>query len=271
MDKKNEKRKRINQPSGYYGNNHNNDLVIEYYCEEHDYFYYPEAWTNEKTKWHYEKGYYDEHGKYYPVLFLSEDGIYKGDLRCSKCKALNTGILWSEEAIPSCRECGDSFVDELKRASSDKIVKKIETHNPKKQKKLGIIKLIIGIIVLLAAITGALFLLDKYGKIEVPTPQKAITEETKYIKELDKECKYIESFECYYDPENDCFIKGFRQGDKEELSFWYYDISSKYKNSGWIKYDEKEELVVEISKDVWQPLTNEEKEAFLSISTDDLE
>lgn len=263
-----EKRVRKNQPSGYYGNNHSKDLIIEYYCEEHDYFYYPEAWTNEKTKWHYEKGYYDENGKLYSTLALSEDGIYKGDLRCSKCKALNKGVLWSEEAIPSCKECGDTLEDELSRIAIDKIIKKVETYNPKKQKKKHALKGIIAAVIILAIAITTLILLNKYGKIDIPLPKKEITEETRYFDKLGKECKYIDTFGCYYDPENDCFIKGYQIGDKEEWTYWYYDISSKYNEFGWIRYDEEaDKWFVEVSKDNLQQLSVEETEAFMGIKT----
>ncbi len=263
-----EKRIRKNQPSGYYGNNHNNDLVIEYYCEEHDYLYYPESWTNEKTKWHYEKGYYDENGKHYITLFLSEDGIYKGDLICSKCKAVNKGVLWSEEAMPSCRECGDSFEDELRNIASDKIIKKVETYNPKKQKKMHALKGIIATVIILAIAITALILLNKYNKIEIPYPKTKITEETRYFEEFKTECKYIDTFGCYYNPENDCFIKGYKKGDKEEWSYWYYEVSSKYKDAGWIKYDaESDKWLVEVSKNNLQPLSEEEKDAFIKTKT----
>lgn len=256
MGKEIEKRERKNQPSGYYGNNHSNDLIIEYYCEKHDYLFFPESWTNDKTHWHYEKGYYDENGKLYSNLILSENGVYKGDLRCSKCKALNKNILWSEEAVPSCRECGDSFIDELERLPSDKVLKKVETNNPEKQKKEKTLKLIGIIAVLVIIVAFSLVLLESFGVISLPGLKKPIKSDSVYVQELGRNCNYVSQIKCFYDPETDCFFKGYKVKGVEEWEYWYYDISSKYGKYGWMKYDkDAKRWMIEVGNNDWEPLS----------------
>lgn len=252
------KRERTNQPLGYYGNNHNNDLIIEYYCEKHNYFYYPESWTYEKKRKHYEKGYYDENGKYYPSLILSENGVYSGDLICPKCKTVNKELIWSEDALPSCKKCGKNIADDIEKIECDKLIKKVETYNTRKHTTVFIVRVIGIALAIIIAVFAIILLMANMDIVDIPGLKEKITEPQRYIPEVGRNCKYVEQFEGYFDPETDCIFKGVKTKSGEEWTYWIYGVSENYGKYGWIKYDVGNDVFyVEVSKDSWQQLPKE--------------
>ncbi len=57
-----------------------------FYGRRHDYVYYPESWTDSVSGAHYEKGYYDENGKYYDSVSFQKNGRYENVLcECPYC------------------------------------------------------------------------------------------------------------------------------------------------------------------------------------------
>ncbi len=77
-------------------------------CKNHDYMYYNEAWTDEKTGVSYRKGYYDENGTYYDadsIVFKKPDGSYEAHYVCEYC-GTELEANWKEGFYPTCKNCG---------------------------------------------------------------------------------------------------------------------------------------------------------------------
>ena len=90
-------------------------------CKNHDYMYYNEAWTDEKTGVFYRKGYYDENGTYYDaesIVFKKPDGSYEAHYVCEYC-GTELEANWKEGFYPTCQNCGAEmnktpvYVDEI--------------------------------------------------------------------------------------------------------------------------------------------------------------
>ena len=90
-------------------------------CKNHDYMYYNEAWTDEKTGVSYRKGYYDENGTYYDadsIVFKKPDGSYEAHYVCEYC-GTELEANWKEGFYPTCQNCGAEmnktpvYIDEI--------------------------------------------------------------------------------------------------------------------------------------------------------------
>ena len=99
-------RSRNNQPSGYKGKN-----PRIYRCKTHDYVYYSEPWTDEKTGQHYRAGYYDEEGNFYEDIVFSQHGKILDNAtavcRCDYCH-MEDSRPWPEREKP-CTHCGGTM------------------------------------------------------------------------------------------------------------------------------------------------------------------
>ncbi|MBO7424096.1 MAG: hypothetical protein J6U23_00315 [Clostridiales bacterium] len=98
-----EQRSKRNQPTGYTGTG-----VEHYLGETHDYTYYPENWTDDKTGRSFKSGYYDEEGNYYDDLALKE---YLENEKGFKCEHCGTEIkkVWKEGEDHLCPNCGSEL------------------------------------------------------------------------------------------------------------------------------------------------------------------
>lgn len=90
-------------------------------CKNHDYLYYSESWTDERTGVFYQKGYYDENGKYYDagsIAFKKPDGSYEAHYKCDFC-GTELEANWKEGFYPTCKNCGAEmnktpvYIDEI--------------------------------------------------------------------------------------------------------------------------------------------------------------
>ena len=90
-------------------------------CKNHDYMYYNEGWTDEKTGVSYRKGYYDENGTYYDgdsIVFKKPDGSYEAHYVCDYC-GTELEANWKEGFYPTCKNCGAEmnktpvYIDEI--------------------------------------------------------------------------------------------------------------------------------------------------------------
>ena len=90
-------------------------------CKNHDYMYYNEAWTDERTGVSYRKGYYDENGTYYDadsIVFKKPDGSYEAHYVCDYC-GTELEANWKEGFYPTCKNCGAEmnktpvYIDEI--------------------------------------------------------------------------------------------------------------------------------------------------------------
>lgn len=91
------------------------------HCRNHDYMYYDTPWQDEKTGVSYQKGYYDETGKYYDaneITFKRPDGFYTAHYICDYC-GTESENTWREGFYPTCKNCGAQmekqpiFVDDI--------------------------------------------------------------------------------------------------------------------------------------------------------------
>lgn len=83
--------------------------------------YVNESWMDAATGVVYNKGYYDENGKYYgadTVAFKKPDGSYEAHYECEYC-GTELEANWKEGFYPACKNCGAEmkktpvFVDEI--------------------------------------------------------------------------------------------------------------------------------------------------------------
>lgn len=93
-----------------------------YYGRRHDYVYYPASWTDTATGTHYEKGYYDENGKYYDSVAFQKNGRYENVVcYCPYCESktiLNLNNNAGSSQSMQCPNCGapmqiESELDEI--------------------------------------------------------------------------------------------------------------------------------------------------------------
>ena len=112
-------RVRRNQPTGIPSYLRQKSVLMR--CKNHDYMYYNEAWTDEKTGVSYRKGYYDENGTYYDadsIVFKKPDGSYEAHYVCDYC-GTELEANWKEGFYPTCQNCGAEmnktpvYIDEI--------------------------------------------------------------------------------------------------------------------------------------------------------------
>lgn len=112
-------RVRRNQPTGIPSHLRQKSVLMR--CKNHDYMYYNEAWTDEKTGISYRKGYYDENGTYYDaesIVFKKPDGSYEAHYVCNYC-GTELEADWKEGFYPICQNCGAEmnktpvYIDEI--------------------------------------------------------------------------------------------------------------------------------------------------------------
>ena len=99
-------RVRSNQPTGIPSHLKLKSVLMR--CKNHDYMYYNEGWTDEKTGVSYRKGYYDENGTYYDaesIVFKKPDGSYEAHYVCDYC-GTELEADWKEGFYPTCKNCG---------------------------------------------------------------------------------------------------------------------------------------------------------------------
>ncbi len=112
-------RPRVNQPLRVPLRINVNKITLR--CKKHDYVFYNESWTDEKTGTYYQKGYYDENGQYYngnEVAFKRPDGSYEAHYFCEYC-GTEYETTWKEGFYPTCKNCGAEmsktpvFIDDI--------------------------------------------------------------------------------------------------------------------------------------------------------------
>ena len=95
----------------------------------HDYVYYPERWTDDETKKTYQRGYYDEEGKYYRELSQTKNGTCSNLIYvcpyCGKEKiVLSAAYKDVIETTVTCQSCGGNM--ELQTALDTDVVRMSE-------------------------------------------------------------------------------------------------------------------------------------------------
>ena len=90
----------------------------------HDYFYYPEDWTDETTGRKYKSGYYDEKGNYSKQVILRKNSQYETRAICNYC-GTQIKLKWTKGALPSCPNCGASLSEIMDGAVIEEQIKPV--------------------------------------------------------------------------------------------------------------------------------------------------
>lgn len=149
-------RVRYNQPTGVPA--HIISKAICMNCRNHTYVYYSEPWVDNNKGITYQKGYYDETGKYYDaddIVFKNQDGSYTAHFVCEYCGS-EADLAWKEGVYPTCSSCGAqmnkelTYVDDIIQVESYQSTQRAQETSGK---TAGIIKkILIGYIVAIFAI-----------------------------------------------------------------------------------------------------------------------
>ena len=259
-------RKRTNQPTGCPSAN----KPLSMRGSRHDYVYYPNSWTDPSTGTFFDRGYYDENGKYYQNVAIKKKDVFETICCCDYC-GTSIKLNWKEGAIPSCPNCGALLSNITQNLFYDtELQDQVVNFSRSGASMNTIVKVVIGSIIgccLLPVISvGGLGLLGLFAgylpdEADVTTRDpNAIVAESEiqtssiYVDVLDRECEWDEEFECYYDEPTDCYFVFNTDAEPPEWQYWYEGISSDYGDYGWMAYDYDEERWYIESSDGWDVL-----------------
>lgn len=277
------RRARSNQPSRVPTHIRSKSVFMQ--CRNHDYIFYNEAWTDENTGVFYQKGYYDENGKYYDadsIAFKKPDGSYESHYLCDFC-GTELEANWKEGFYPTCKNCGAEmnktpvFIDEIVHIGNDSGRTSI---SPNLIKMLVLIFASTMIAPVIITILITFFIIrttsidDNYDVIHYETSQNEQVEETEtnlqiygdeiYLDEVspntyrictqqDDYEKYITwdyGAQSYYDYDSDCYLWYNTDVSPNLWQYWYEDIAgSNY--YGWMEC-EGDDWYIEVSDTQWE-------------------
>lgn len=276
-------RVRTNQPSNV--PKEIQSRAIRMQCRRHDYVFYDTQWQDEKSDKVYQRGYYDEEGKYYSaddIAFKKQDGTFVARYICNYCSA-EAEYIWKEGFLPVCKKCGAQmekqpvFVDEIVNMepymSSVKEDKPIKVRNVFKSFIPVLIwVLFVGFIInyyfaLMNGETAGFFRgtqseeeqvsnLDIYGK---QIYLKEVDENIYVIcdsgETYDKELEWDYGADSYYDYESNCYLWYNTDVSPNLWQYWYEDIvgDSYY---GWMEC-EGDAWYIEVSDTEWEEYTGD--------------
>ena len=259
-------RPRYNQPVGF--------LISQtlrpttYYGRRHDYVYYPESWTDTASGTHYEKGYYDENGKYYDSVAFQKNGRYENVVcHCPYCDnktLLNLNNTAGATESLQCPNCGApmeilSELDEItgQPAENTHVYQSEESlknafGKPKKKRGLGLpIAVILAVVLLVSRAARSL----TQSVQPAPYQQLQLTEqqtESLYLERqadgsyhrvtdplrADRILIYDAYEDSYYDEDSDCWLWYNTEVDPPVWQYWAEGISSDFGDYGWMEHDE---------------------------------
>ena len=259
---------RIHQPLGYRSTLSGYIPPTMYVCEAHDYVFYPTDWTDPETGKQYQKGYYDETGTYYKDLALKDaTGKYTSKLVCDYC-GTEIRAEWTDDSAPSCPNCGAVLREVLTGIAFDRQKKTVVLNDSDLYGTTSsgpLLSFIVWGLMILWMISIPLFELsgpvidfllaysDHSGSriVTTVTPH----EDSIYVEEIGRTCKWYDSYESYYDSTTDCYFWYNTDIEPNVWQYWYEDISSDYGEYGWMEYDETEDCwYIEVSNSHWEIL-----------------
>lgn len=273
----NTRRSRSNQPTGVPSHIKTRAVLVQ--CKNHDYMYYNASWRDEATGVEYQKGYYDEDGRYYDadsVAFKKPDGSYEAHYKCDFC-GTELEANWKEGFYPTCKNCGAEmqktpvYIDEIVNiGTSADSGKKLNTWV--KALVIGIavwmfvpvLFLIVVSVVLMQTGTG----IDTYSESSyVETQQETnpdiygdeifldeVSHNTYRIcteqDEYEKHITWDYGAQSYYDYDSDCYLWYNTDVSPNLWQYWYEDIAgSDY--YGWMEC-EGDDWYIEVSDTEWE-------------------
>lgn len=255
-------RERVNQPDGYEPRKHYGVAPSTHYCLRHNYLYYPYAWTDEATGKSYEKGYYDEEGRYYEDVSFRSNGEYQNVLcKCEYC-GTTTKLNWREGGALICSQCGGSMqiVSALDEYTQDPLYEKtrryadyVDYADLGKLKKRAVIRRVLlycGILALAALVLFFVFR-KKSGRDPAQTVSNVeIFGRTVYLTRTepgvyritqdgtgDKKMTWDYGEDCYYERESDLYLWYNTDVTPNLWQYWYEPISGDYGDYGWMEYE----------------------------------
>ena len=281
-------RSRINQPARVPRQIKKNSICM--HCQNHDYLYYDTSWQDTKTGIIYQKGYYDENGKYYgadEITFKHSDGSYTAHYTCNYC-GTESENTWKEGFFPVCQNCGAQmekqpvFIDDIicieKYSENEKIRRDRILENLS-----GIFYIIIQIIkpfALFAIAAGLFYLyvtnyvadhkadesnyyeesqvtnLDIYGAdiylIDTGNHTYEICEPDEAY---DKHLEWDYGADSYYDYESNCYLWYNTDVAPNLWQYWYDDIAGD-NDYGWMEC-ENDTWYIETSDTEWIEYTGD--------------
>jgi len=277
------RRARSNQPSRV--PTHIRSKAVFMQCRNHDYIFYNEAWTDENTGVFYQKGYYDENGKYYDadsIAFKKPDGSYEAHYLCDFC-GTELEANWKEGFYPTCKNCGAEmnktpvYIDEIVHIGADSGQRNASANLVKVLLLVVLFSMIVPVVatVLIAFIMIKSTNIDEnYDRNYYETSQTVQVEETEtnlqiygdeiYLDEVspntyrictqqDDYEKYITwdyGAQSYYDYDSDCYLWYNTDVSPNLWQYWYEDIAgSNY--YGWMEC-EGDDWYIEVSDTQWE-------------------
>lgn len=263
-------------------------------CKNHDYYYYKDSWTDDVTGKSYQRGYYDEEGKFYggdELVFRKPDGSYEAHYTCDYCGS-QLDSKWQEGYHPTCQNCGaqmrkeatfiDDIIDIDVSAGPDYVdlSERIQTSalGGRVIRKLMLIPvaLFLWVAIFFCATSGRLTdMLMQNRDEDIATT--ALQEETNlriygteiYLDEIsdniyrictqeddyEKRITWDYGAESYYDPASDCYLWYNTQVSPNLWQYWYDDIAgSNY--YGWMEC-EGDTWYIEVSDTQWEEYTSD--------------
>ena len=239
-----------------------------YYGRRHDYVYYPESWTDTASGIHYEKGYYDENGKYYDSVAFQKNGRYENVVcycpYCDSKKLLNLNNNTGTAQNLQCPNCGApmeirSELDEITSQPAENThvyqsEESLKNAFGRKKKRRGWVPfaIILGIMLI---VSQAFSSLSESTYQNVPSQQLQLTEreeEKLYLEKqadgsyrtvthaarADRVLVYDAYQDSYYDESSDCWLWYNTDVEPAVWQYWVEGISSDFGDYGWMEHDE---------------------------------
>ena len=259
-----------------------------YYGRRHDYVYYPESWTDAASGTHYEKGYYDENGKYYDSVAFQKNGRYENVVcRCPYCDTktiLNLDNRSGTSQSMQCPNCGgpmevESELDEI----VGQPVENTHVYNSEEslkgafgqsRKKKGLTLPVTVILVLVMLISRAARSLARPSyepaPQNAPVQQLTLTEQYLYLEKqadgsyhrvtdplrADRILTYDTQEDSYCDDDGIYWLWYNVDVDPPVWQYWVEGISSDYGDFGWMEH-ESDGWWIEASEGNWIPLPDQ--------------
>lgn len=252
--------------------------------------YYNASWRDETTGIFYQKGYYDEEGKYYDgdsIAFKKPDGSYEAHYQCDFC-GTELEANWKEGFYPTCKNCGAEmnktpvYIDEIVNVGSS--VGNQQLSN--RLVKALIIALVSALIVPMITMIIVAFIVVKtsmqtdtdsysYSSSDVATALDTnldIYGTDIYLDEIshniyricdedddyEKHLTWDYGAESYYDYDSDCYLWYNTDVSPNLWQYWYDDIAgSDY--YGWMEC-EGSDWYIEVSDTEWEKYNGDTSE-----------
>lgn len=250
-------------------------------CRNHTYVYYSEPWIDDKKGVTYQKGYYDETGKYYnagDIVFKKQDGSYTAHFVCEYC-GNEADFEWKEGVYPTCNSCGAqmnkelTYVDDVIQVESYQDSRHHNGFSLVKKIIIGYIAVILGFGIFSNILTGV-FLFhhtqnDDYSYEYDEVMNTDIYGADIYLDKVDEHtyviCEQTDEYEkhltwdygadSYYDYDSNCYLWYNTDVSPNLWQYWYEDIAgSDY--YGWMEC-EGDTWYIEVSDTEWEEYTGD--------------